>query len=189
MARRRTLGGMRWACAAVATGLLSYALPAHAADEETPARSAAEAPEPRTLQLRGLHLQYGIGGAFGHERAQPGIRHDLDAGALFGFWRPRARESYHSEGVLFGGAVATGFLSWPTYALGEVGYGESEGTAGYALVAGPAVRVASAAGVGGGATVRGALWAWGVEVGVRAVGIVGPYPELQLTLLLGLGVN
>lgn len=162
-------------------------LPIAATASSGPSVATPVPEEPREIALRGLHLQYGIGGAFGHERAQPGLRHNLDAGVLFGAWRPRAAQSYHSAGFLFGAAMATGFLSWPTYGLGEVGYGETEGTAGYAIVAGPAVRAAPT--VGGGATVRGAIWAWGVDVGARAVLVAGPYPEVQLTLLLGIGVN
>jgi hypothetical protein len=137
------------------------------------------------VRLAGFHLAYSIGGG----PSSLGIfRQGLDlgvtagtqstTGSSIGMWD-------RHQGMLFGVSGVVGFHVYPSYVIGEIGWGEDTTLAGWGWLVGPVLRVDPVAGGGAGGRIAFTLLIF--EAGVRLIAIAAPSPEVQAALTLGIG--
>jgi hypothetical protein len=138
------------------------------------------------VQLAGAHVDYSIGAA----ASSMGVfRQGLDVGVMAGTQSTTGSSigmwDSH-EGMIFGASGLIGFHAYPSYVIGEIGWGKDTTLAGGAWLVGPVVRVDPQAGGGAGGRITFSLLIF--EVGVRVIAIAAPSPEVQAALMVGLGV-
>ncbi len=137
------------------------------------------------VRLAGGHVDYAIGAA----ASSLGIfRQGLDLGVMFGTQSTTGSSIGmwdRHQGTLFGASGLVGFRAYPSYVIGEIGWGEDTTLAGWAWLVGPVLRVDPQAGGGAGGRLAFDLFIF--QAGARVIGIVAPFPEVQGLLTLGLG--
>lgn len=140
------------------------------------------------LEFGGAHVAYGLGGSFASESVGPGLRQGLDVFVGFGEVDTRGSSGHmwssHS-GWILGPSVYTGFGAYPTYGAVEWLVCQDSTLAGIGLGGGPALRLTPE--TAGGLTLRASGDLFFVQLGVRALALFGPGPELALTGTLGFG--
>jgi hypothetical protein len=136
--------------------------------------------------LAGGHLAYAIGASAGSLGV---FRQGLDLGVMAGTQSTTGSSigmwDSH-EGMLFGVSGLVGFHAYPSYVIGEIGWGKDTTLAGGAWLVGPVVRVDPTAGGGAGGRLTFTLLIF--EAGLRVIGIAAPSPELQGMVTLGFGI-